>query len=386
MFTGAYTLQRYIQKLVPDVRTAWCCQKCGFVPDRPPRVDFYARGSSVAMRGLAYCGSVWACPVCAWYIQLKREKLVTDLFNKTISAGYGLVHVVLTFHHTKNSTCGDMLSLQRDAWLYMTRSRRYRDWKKRNSIKWYMRALELTYSGVSGWHPHYHLVFVVDPLLDACEFEELYVMWADAVSNFGSYTSRDAYHYKVIKTADAASIAVFSEYSTKGGGAWSLSHELTRSSTKFRSKGVTPFQLACMGLDGDDQAASLFVDYVTATRGARAHTWAGGWLKWAALVDTGEDVSTDDVVFEDVPIDNSTLVLQLSGDNWKLLGNAREQLIQSVIDRDGMALLTIFKYRGVYAASVNPAWFNISIDDLPFLFISPHIRSSEKFAESTVVC
>jgi hypothetical protein len=372
MYTGAYTLQRYIQKLIPDFRVSWCCQKCGFAPDRPPRVDFYARGSSIAMRGLAYCGSVWACPVCAWYIQLKREKLVTELFNKTISAGYGLVHVVLTFHHTKYSTCTDMLELQRTAWLHMTRSRRYRDWKKHNGIKWYMRALELTYSGVTGWHPHYHMVFVIDPLVDPREFDELYLMWADAVSAAGSYTSRDAYHYKVVTTADAASVAVFSEYSTKGGGAWSLSHELTRTSVKFRSKGVTPFQLACMGMDGDTVSAAEFVAYTHATRGARAHTWAGGWLKWAALVDTAEDVGIDDVVLDDVPTDENTLVLQLSGDNWRLLGNAREQLIESVINRDGAALLVIFKYRGVYAASINPVWFNLSFDDIPFVFVSTH--------------
>jgi hypothetical protein len=372
MYTGAYTLQRYIQKLIPDFRVSWCCQKCGFVPDHPPRVDFYARGSTVAMRGLAYCGSVWACPVCAWYIQLKRERLVTELFNKTISAGYGLVHVVLTFHHTKYSTCADMLELQRAAWLHMTRSRRYRDWKKHNGIKWYMRALELTYSGVTGWHPHYHMVFVIDPLVDPREFDELYLMWADAVSAAGSYTSRDAYHYKVVTTADAASVAVFSEYSTKGGGAWSLSHELTRTSVKFRSKGVTPFQLACMGMDGDTVSAAEFVAYAHATRGARAHTWAGGWLKWAALVDTAEDVGIDDVVLDDVPTDENTLVLQLSGDNWRLLGNAREQLIESVVNRDGAALLVIFKYRGVYAASINPAWFRLSVDDIPFVFITHH--------------
>lgn len=372
MYTGAYTLQRYIQKTIPDSRVSWCCQKCGFMPDRPPRVDFYARGDSVAMRGLAYCGSVWSCPVCAWYIQLKREKLVTELFNKTIAAGYGLVHVVLTFHHTKYRTCADMLALQRDAWLSMTRSRRYRDWKKHNGIKWYMRALELTYSGAAGWHPHYHMVFVIDPLVDPREFDELYFMWADAVSAAGSYTSRDAYHYKIVTTADAASIAVFSEYSTKGGGAWSLSHELTRTSNKFRSKGVTPFQLACMGMDGDVHAASEFVSYVGATRGARAHTWAGGWLKWAALVDTADDVVIDDVVLDAAPIDETTLVLQLSGDNWRLLGNAREQLIESVINRDGAALLVIFKYRGVYAASINPAWFYLSVDDIPFVFISHH--------------
>jgi hypothetical protein len=372
MYTGAYTLQRYIQKLIPDFRVSWCCQKCGFVPDQPPRVDFYARGSSIAMRGLAYCGSVWACPVCAWYIQLKREKLVTELFNKTIAAGYGLVHVVLTFHHTKYSTCADMLALQRGAWLSMTRSRRYRDWKKHNSIKWYMRSLELTYSGATGWHPHYHMVFVIDPLVDPREFDELYFMWADAVSAAGSYTSRDAYHYKIVTTADAASVAVFSEYSTKGGGAWSLSHELTRTSVKFRSKGVTPFQLACMGMDGDTVSGVEFISYAVATRGARAHTWAGGWLKWASLVDTADDVGIDDVVLDVAPTDESTLVLQLSGDNWRLLGNAREQLIESVVNRDGAALLVIFRYRGVYAASINPGWFHLSVDDIPFVFISHH--------------
>jgi hypothetical protein len=127
-----------------------------------------------------------------------------------------------------------------------------------------------------------------------------------------------------------------------------------------------------MGMDGDTVSAAEFVAYAHATRGARAHTWAGGWLKWAALVDTAEDVGIDDVVLDDVPTDENTLVLQLSGDNWRLLGNAREQLIESVVNRDGAALLVIFKYRGVYAASINPAWFRLSVDDIPFVFITHH--------------
>ncbi|HGP1317043.1 TPA: hypothetical protein ACLF3A_006470 [Pseudomonas aeruginosa] len=66
-------------------------------------------------RGIATCGSVWACPVCASVIQERRRLELEHLVQWAEDQGLQAIMVTFTFPHTGFDTLSELLDRQADA-------------------------------------------------------------------------------------------------------------------------------------------------------------------------------------------------------------------------------------------------------------------------------
>lgn len=349
--TTRYTLQRFIgRRLLPSGnRVSLCCS----VPAYDARsVDVHHHGDNLKLRGVMYCENIWACPVCSALIRRRRQSLTADLFTRTVAAGYRLLFVTFTLRHKMGESLSYVSGMHRDAWLYLTRHRSYKNWRSTTGTTWYMRALEVTH-GKNGWHPHYHVVYVIGPGADP-SIEQLYNLWSAAVASVGGSVVRAAYDAQYADaTTDADTIARYA--ASWGGGDWSLSLEVTAGEKSGRRGSRSPFQLAADAMDGDDQSGKLFREFADDFKGRRAQTWARGWLAW--LEQSEEELNDESIKPEELTDD--TIIVKFETYSYMQLGSSRERMLDAIIARDYSTMVDIAWDRGIDILYINTAYFGL---------------------------
>ena len=349
--TSRYTLQRYIgRRILPTGnRTALCCAAPSY---ESKSVDVHHHQSDIKLRGVMYCENIWSCPVCSGIIRRRRQELTTKLFTKTVNYGYRLLFVTFTLRHVKNQSLHVVSGLHRDAWLAMTRRRDYRDWRKTTGSSWYMRALEVTY-GHNGWHPHYHVVYVIAPGARP-DVEVLYQLWQSAVGGLGGVAVRAAYDAQYADAStDAATIARYA--ASWGGGDWSIASEFTSDAKSGRRGSRSPFQLAYDAMCGDDDANLLFLEYAIDFKGRRAQTWARGWLDWLQQ----DQAELDDESIQSDELTDDSIILRFESYSYMALGNRREKMLDAIINRSYSDVVDIAYMCGIDILYVNTAYFSL---------------------------
>ncbi|GAC48723.1 protein rep [Gordonia sp. w5E2] len=131
---------------------------------------------NVSVAGLSTCGSVWACPVCAHRIAVKRAMDLGRGIARWVSAGNSVVMVTFTVRHDRDDALEDVWNA------LMTAQRRVvsgRAWKRDQAdfaIAGYHRTTECTLSWENGWHVHFHVLYFIEQrLLTAIERASLKV-------------------------------------------------------------------------------------------------------------------------------------------------------------------------------------------------------------------
>lgn len=235
-----------------------------------------AQRESYHYKGLATCGSVWVCPLCAAKIQERRRQEVVAAVDYKRSQGMAGVMVSVTFPHRVDQPLADLIALQRKALAYLRGWRRYTGLMCRIGNAGRIRALEVTH-GRNGWHPHTHELLFVNPDMPT-EFlrDELAELWLHACRKFGLFVEgRDKeqdflLHSVDVQTADRAVGDYLAKIDQASG--WNATHELTKSSSKQgRRSGQHPFRLAMEKTTG-----ALFLEYVEAMKGAQQLVWSRG--------------------------------------------------------------------------------------------------------------
>lgn len=345
-FSDAYRLQRYIGRHILEQgnRTAFCCVRAGWGKSTVS-VSVSAGSSACSIHGVAYCSSVWVCPVCSSIIRAKRSTLTTDVFTRTMAAGYRLLFVTLTLHHVTATPLVDVLAIQRQAWRHMSQSRLYRDWVKSTGSRWSMRALEVTHGG-SGWHPHFHVVYAVaegyTPDLDM-----LYTVWAGSVVSAGGYASPLAYH--AVYIADPAEVATYT--ASWGGGDFKIGYEVS-SDKKGRRGSRSPFQLAADGMGGDVGSDVLFREYAHGIKGLRAQTWSRAWR--AAFAVPADDLVVDE---NDLTSIDGAVVVVLAAYEYEKLKKYRDDFIEAIVCRNLSELYAVCDMLEITLDLVNLPYF-----------------------------
>lgn len=229
------------------------------------------RGDRVHYEGLQTCGSVWACPCCGARISETRRDEMNQLLAWSRAEGYRVMMLTLTARHGRDDDLADLLDRMKDAKQRWARHRSYRQIKPRmiGSVT----ATEVTGGGAHGWHPHFHVIAILDGDED---LEPLRAAWLASLRGAGLDGAGAAFQ---AQGADAAG-----NYIAK----WGAAEELTLSQRKKgRGRtGRTPAQLLAASCDdADREAGHLWAEYATVFRGRRQLVWSRG-LK--ALVGIGE--------------------------------------------------------------------------------------------------
>ena len=244
--------------------------------------------------GLAVCGSVWACPVCAARIQERRRVEVCSAIESARAEGLHVSMLTLTFPHTRFDSCSDLLARQREALRLFRGQRRYREFRDRIGYVGIIRSLEVTH-GANGWHPHTHELWFYSgsPRGMLSAFRS---MWLDACSKAGLIPcgKLTAFRRHAVDFMQAASSG---EYLAKMADQsyWGADSELVRGHTKIgRRGGRSPFALLADADSGDSEAGRLFIEFTDAFHGARQLYWSRGLKQRWGITDLSDEVLAAD--------------------------------------------------------------------------------------------
>ena len=298
---------------------------CTWVPIGAPAAVRPAGRESWHYKGLATCGSVWVCPICASKIQERRRVEVAAAVIYSASIDRSPVMVSYTFPHRLDQPLALLLRLQADAIKHLRGSRGYIASMLRISNAGRIRSLEVTH-GQNGWHPHTHELLFVDPKMPAEWLRnELANLWLKACTKVGLFRpglddeSAFLRHSVDVRAGDAG----VSDYLAKldDQSKWTTAHELTKSSSKQGKRtGRHPFALALQ-----TSTSALFLEYVQAMKGQRQLVWSRG-LKAAVGI---EDKTDDEIAAEETEI--AAAIIPITRAQWRVVvGNdARWELLHA---------------------------------------------------------
>jgi len=255
---------------------------------------------SAYYRGLATCGSVWACPVCAAKVSERRREELKRGVDKWRSMGGIVWMVTLTFSHQVHDSL-PVLQRQLAAALRRFQSGKYYGALKAEFGFWgHVRALEVTH-GANGWHPHVHMLVFLEGADTNARREELrerlFHLWRLACKRSGLGEPSEKHGVRVDGHNRAG------EYVAK----WGLESELTKQVVKEgRGASRSPMGILADWLDGGDlEDAALFEQYACAMKGARQLVWSRGLrelLGLGAELSDEELAAADERQFEDVDL------------------------------------------------------------------------------------
>lgn len=242
----------------------------------------------VHFEGLQTCGSVWACPCCSARISETRREEMGRLLAWARAEGYHVRMVTLTCRHGLDDDLADLMVRMkgrtgnkakgiktfRGAKQRMADDRRYRDHVKPHVIG-SVTATEVTGGGAHGWHPHMHMILILDDDIDLTPMRDA---WLGSLRGAGLEGSGRGWD---VRPADE-----MGQYIAK----WGAAEELALSGQKKgRGSGRTPTQLLAASCDERDrQAGELWAEYATVFHGLRQLVWSKG-LKALVGIDEIED-------------------------------------------------------------------------------------------------
>ena len=222
---------------------------------------------------LMVCGMPWSCPICTTRIsECRREEIETAVERHIEQTGGQVFMLTLTFPHGSEDDLKRMLKRFRKALARFKGSRRMGKLKQLLEVAGVIRALEVTWGRLNGWHPHVHEIWLVGPEFSDVDLEwlqsELLLLWRRACRNSG-FQEPDTYHGVAISLGEGVS-----GYIAK----WGMGAELTKAHCKHGRNGrYTPWDLLRWHQEtSEEQPAELFCEYVQAFFGARQLVWSRG--------------------------------------------------------------------------------------------------------------
>ena len=227
--------------------------------------------TSASFAGVMVCGSVWGCPICASRITERRRQEVRLAIAEHEKAGGTVVMATRTFPHYGFDNLRDLIERLTNADGSFKHHRRFKRIKKKYGIIGFIRALEVTYGWLHGWHPHFHDLLFLARALTPEEWRELeyelYMLWAHVAQGAGLGMPDPAHGLRL----DEGRLYV---------SKWGCDHELTKQHTKTSRDGYTPWQLLQeYARSHDEKWADLFREYVAAFYRKHQLQWSKGLKK-----------------------------------------------------------------------------------------------------------
>lgn len=288
---------------------------------------------AAAFRGVAVCGGVWTCPVCAAVISRRRRDEMNVLLAWARAEGLVPVLLTLTARHGRADGLVELLGRMKEA---KRRLRQRAEWR-RLPLEGSVTATEITHGQANGWHPHFHELVL---LRAASEAEALAMVaplgdaWRASLRAFGLDGAEAAF--------EAQGAGAAGNYVAK----WGAAEELTLSDAKrggsarrdrrgrLIEPGRTPRELlrevADAMAEGDERRAErhrqLWLEYVAATSGKRR-----AQLQWTpTLKDRSgvKDVSDQDAA-EDSTGAEPAPVLSWDNREWRHVRIRRVRVLEA---------------------------------------------------------
>lgn len=137
-------------------------------------------GVDVGVNGTKTCGSWHSCLPCGARIAVHRAQELEHVFRVWERLGNSVVLATFTMRHHRGDKLRNLITAQRDAWKAVTSDRPWNvdlqnmgvarfpvmtSTGKERQIKGVIRAFECTHGDEHGWHPHFHVFFLVEGVI-----------------------------------------------------------------------------------------------------------------------------------------------------------------------------------------------------------------------------
>jgi hypothetical protein len=224
-------------------------------------------GSGVV--GCITCGARH-CAGCGPKIAVDHLRTVERVIAAARDRDYALGFVTLTVPHHAGESLDAVLDRLFAVWLAVCKGAAWDRLRERNGVRGYIRVVETKY-GRHGWHPHFHVLFLLAPGAGTADARiadfgaALRRRWVAVAARQGVEASPDAQDARVVQDGDAERLA---SYLTKENGD-GIAEELTLGAWKKSGESATPDQLVDLGMRGDREAVARWNEYELAQQGRR---------------------------------------------------------------------------------------------------------------------
>lgn len=290
--------------------------------------DFFAH-----VTGVARCASPWSCPICAPIIREQRASEIDLAIGSWLVTGHGAQLLTITLPHHRSDALAPRLSAVATSLGYIHEGAAWKRRRDRLGIVGSIRALEVTWGWVNGWHPHAHALVLSErpwtPQERSDYRQHAYDRWERrcASEGFGAPSWRHGIDVRAVTAAGE-----LSTYLTKVEGGWGIGRELARSDTKRSAKGLAPVEILREFVDtGDVTMLRLWGEYELATFGQRSLVWSRGLRDRLGVGQeqsdeelAAQELSGQEVYGEDIARDLWQRAIK-SGTTGALLSHAEDQ-------------------------------------------------------------
>lgn len=293
-----YRRRNTSSKLLPRERVANCGKQLAYGRVSADLVR-YSDGKA-GVHGLAMCGSVWTCPVCAARISHHRADELAKGVDIWQKKGGDVRMVTFTMRHNRGQSLKDSIGSLRAAYRDFQSGRAWVNIKEEYGIRGVITALEITYSDVHGWHPHLHVLLFLQGQTDIDALEKsLEDRW---LYKLGIYDRDGMEGVACVVSRNNGQVAA---YVSK----WGIQAELTGFEVKI-SENLKPYQLLDLYEKGYEWAGKLWVEYARAMKGRRQLGWSRGLRD---LLGLGEELS-DETIAEQEP--DAEVIVSFTLEDW----------------------------------------------------------------------
>lgn len=316
-----YYCQSVARIALPEERVAICLRNRIRIHDTIDDVKVWKHRTTLKAfySGLMICGSVWLCPVCAAKISERRRRELEIAFDGHKKEGGYLALLTLTFRHDKYDKLQDILNDFSNATKKFMSGRAYQDIRLEMGLIGRVRALEVTYSNVNGFHPHAHIALFYTTKVNLKEMrKKMYILWEKACEKFGLEVT-DKYGLRLDNGTKS------NDYIAKHGS-WGLEQELSKANLKKAKKGsLQPFDFLNNYLATEEERyLILFREYAECFKGKRQLQWSQGLKKRFVL----EEKTDEELAKEKT--EQADLLGLIGYDTWKqiLTNNQRSYFLE----------------------------------------------------------
>ena len=271
---------------------------------------------------IAYCSSVWLCPVCSSLIQSRRAEEIQQALDYADENDYKVIMITYTASHYANYALNDFGKRLQTAYSKMNdQLKRLRKEVEVGNIK----AVEFTYSEKNGWHKHFHTIYILKKDCHVGKFyEKIQAAWELQCANYGLLDVTDekalSDFRKHSTSLSVGSKAVLAKYVSKQGVNWTIADEMTKSVLKIGhdDEHMTPFQiLANIAMTHDRtlryKLIDVFIEYAIHTKCAHQLDWSNGLKAKVGVLEKSDEELLDEKK------DTAVYVAALTVAHWHLL-------------------------------------------------------------------
>lgn len=287
--------------------------------------------------GLATCGSVWACPVCAARIAADRAAELGAVLAAADDAGLRIALVTLTVQHHQGDSLREVWGAVTKGWGRVTSGKGWKTDSQRHGIAGWARAVEVTH-GHHGWHVHVHAVVAYRGAeADAHTLgASMWSRWHAGITRagFSAIAGSGGLDVRVSQGGDLGALGRY--LAKQGADLEGLAAEATMGAFKqAKGQNRTPFQIARAFLTtGDMTDLALWHEWEKVSKGRRQLTWSKGMRELAEL---GAERSDEDIAAEEIG-SSADDVLLLPGETWREVRREATRLLD-LVETGGRAAL-----------------------------------------------